>query len=76
VNGDGNLYVYPLEPQPGGGGGGRGGGAVVAGRPGSSRHRRAPSESAVHADSREVFYLEGGRINVANVDRVSRARST
>ncbi len=33
VNGDGNLYVYPLEPQPAAsGGGGRGGGAGGGGQ--------------------------------------------
>src|SRR6187402_2429649 len=32
VNGEGNLYVYPLEPQAGGGGGGRGGGAGGGGQ--------------------------------------------
>jgi hypothetical protein len=75
VNGDGNLYVYPLEPQPA---------AEAAGAAAAPAWRRqtrqlttspgGKSNRAVHADSREVFYLEGGRINVANVEsRQSRA---
>jgi len=75
ANGDGNLYVYPLEPQPAGaGGGGRGGG----GGGGQARQLTTTpggkSNAQFTADSREVFYLEGGRINVVNVDsRQSRA---
>ena len=70
VNGEGNLYVYPLEPQAGGGGGGgRGGGA---GGGGQTRQLTttpgAKSNAQFTADIREVFYLEGGRINVANVE--------
>jgi tricorn protease len=76
ANGDGNLYVYPLEPQPGGGGGGgRGGGAAGAGQ--ARQLTTTPggkSNAQFTADSRDVFYLEGGRINVVNVDsRQSRA---
>jgi tricorn protease len=76
VNGEGNLYVYPLEPQPGGGGGGgRGGGG---GGGGQTRQLTttpgAKSNAQFTADSREVFYLEGGRINIVNVDtRTARA---
>jgi Tol biopolymer transport system component/C-terminal processing protease CtpA/Prc len=75
VNGEGNLYVYPLEPQAGGGGGGRGGGAGGGGQ--TRQLTTSPggkSNPQFTADSREVFYLEGGRINVANVEsRQSRA---
>jgi len=74
ANGDGNLYVYPLDA-PVGGGGGRGGGA-----PGAGQSRQltttsgGKSNAQFTADSREVFYLEGGRVNVVNVDsRQSRA---
>jgi Tol biopolymer transport system component/C-terminal processing protease CtpA/Prc len=76
VNGDGNLSVYPLEPQPGAGagGGGRGRGG------GGSQTRQltttpgAKTNAQFTADSREVFYLEGGRINAVNVEsRQSRA---
>ena len=75
VNGEGNLYVYPLEPQPGGGGGGRGGGAGGGGQTRQlTTSPGAKSNAQFTADSREVFYLEGGRINVANVEsRQSRA---
>ena len=76
LNGDGNLHVYPLEPQPGGGGGGRGGGAGGGG--GQTRQLTTStggkSNPQFTADSREVFYLEGGRINAVGVDsRQSRA---
>jgi Tol biopolymer transport system component/C-terminal processing protease CtpA/Prc len=75
VNGEGNLYVYPLEPQAAGGGGGRGGGAGGGGQ--TRQLTTSPggkSNPQFTADSREVFYLEGGRINVANVEsRQSRA---
>ena len=77
VNGEGNLYVYPLEPQTGGGGGGggRGGGAGGGGQTRQlTTSPGAKSNAQFTADSREVFYLEGGRINVANVEsRQSRA---
>ena len=75
VNGEGNLYVYPLEPQAGGGGGGGRGGAGGGGQ--TRQLTTSPGAKAnpqFTADSREVFYLEGGRINVANVEsRQSRA---
>ena len=76
VNGESNLYVYPLEPQPaGGGGGGRGGGAGGGGQ--TRQLTTSPggkSSAQFTADSREIFYLEGGRINVVNVEsRQSRA---
>ena len=73
ANGDGNLYVYPLDAPAGGGG--RGGGAA-----GGSQSRQlttsagGKSNAQFTSDSREVFYLEGGRINVVGVDtRQSRA---
>jgi Tol biopolymer transport system component/C-terminal processing protease CtpA/Prc len=74
--GDGNLYVYPLDAPAGGGGGGRGGGA--GGGAGQSRQlttSTAPkSNPQFTSDSREVFYLESGRINVVGVEsRQSRA---
>ena len=74
ASGDGNLYVYPLDA-PVGGGGGRGGGAG-----GGSQSRQlttspgAKTNAQFTPDSREVFYLEGGRINVIAVEtRQSRA---
>jgi tricorn protease len=72
ANGDGNLYVYPLDAPAGGGG--RGGGAGG----GQSRQLTTTpggkSNAQFTSDSREVFYLEGGRINAVGVDsRQSRA---
>ena len=67
ASGDGNLYVYPLDAAPGGGGG-RGGGG------GGSQSRQLTtsagqkSNAQFTSDSREVYYLEGGRINVVGVD--------
>jgi tricorn protease len=68
ASGDGNLYVYPLDAPAGGGGGGRGGGA----RGGQSRQLTttpgAKTNAQFTADSREVYYLEGGRINAVTVE--------
>ena len=68
ANGDGNLYVYPLERarrrrwR-------RGGGAQAADSRGrSTTTPGGKSNAQFTSDSREVFYLEGGRINVVNVD--------
>jgi len=67
ASGAGNLYVYPLDT-PAGGGGGRGGG----GGAGQSRQLTTTpggkSNAQFTPDSREVFYLEGGRINVVGVE--------
>jgi C-terminal processing protease CtpA/Prc len=69
--------VYPLEAPPGGGG--RGGGGRAGGAPGSQTRQLTTtpggkSNAQFTPDSREVFYLEGGRINVVNVEsRQSRA---
>ncbi len=75
ASGDGNLYVYPLDA-PAGGGGGRGGGGAA----GSSQSRQlttsagGKSNAQFSPDTRDVFYLEGGRINAVGVDtRQSRA---
>ena len=74
ASGDGNLYVYPLEPQPGAGGGGRGGGGAGSQTRQLTTSPGGKTNAQFTADSREVFYLEGGRINVVNVDsRQSRA---
>jgi Tol biopolymer transport system component/C-terminal processing protease CtpA/Prc len=77
ASGDGNLWVYPLDPQPGGGrgGGGRGGGA--GGGAGQARQLTTSgggTNAQFSADSRDVFYLSGGRINAVGVEsRQSRA---
>jgi len=78
VGGQANLYLYPLEePTDGGGaGGGRGGRGGGGGRvarqltstPGAKNHAQ------FSADSREVYYLEGGPVQAITVDtRVTRA---
>jgi tricorn protease len=70
VNGAGNLYVYPLDAPIGGGGRGAGGG----GGGGGSQTRQltstpgAKSSAQFTPDSREVFYLEQGRINIVAVE--------
>lgn len=68
ANGDGNLYVYPLDAPAVGGRGGRGGGAGA----GQSRQLTTTpggkTNAQFTADSREVFYLEGGRINIVTVE--------
>ena len=69
VNGAGNLYVYPLDAPIGGGGRGAGGGGG-----GGSQTRQltstpgAKSSAQFTPDSREVFYLEQGRINIVAVE--------
>ena len=69
ASGEGNLYVYPLDAPAGGGRGGRGGGA-----PGGGQSRQLTTTPGAKAnpqftsDSREVFYLEGGRINAVTVE--------
>ncbi len=72
ASGDGNLYVYPLDAPAGGG---RGGGAAGGGA--SRQLTTTPggkSNAQFTSDSREVYYLEGGRINIVTVDtRQSRA---
>jgi C-terminal processing protease CtpA/Prc len=76
VNGAGNLHVFPLDAPAGGGGGGRGRG----GGGGGSQTRQLTTSTGAKSfaqftpDSREVFYLESGRINVVSVEqRQSRA---
>ena len=67
VGGQTNLYLYPLDETPGGGGRG--------GRGGESRGPRQLTSTAgqkAHAqftpDSKEVFFLEGGRVQTITVD--------
>lgn len=66
ASGDGNLYVYPLDTPAAGGG--RGGGAAAGSQ--SRQLTTTPggkSNAQFTSDSREVFFLEGGRINIADV---------
>ncbi len=72
VAGQTNLYIYSLDATPGGGRGGRGGGGggarQLTSTPGQKSH---PQFSG---DSKEVFYLEAGRVEAIPVDtRVARA---
>ena len=76
VGGQSQLYLYSLEePAAGRGGGGRGGrgggggGArALTSTPGNKQHAQ------FSADSREVYYLEGGRVQSIAVDtKVARA---
>ncbi|HYN06367.1 MAG TPA: S41 family peptidase [Vicinamibacterales bacterium] len=68
VNGAGNLHVYPLDAPTGGGG--RGGGGPAGG----SQTRQLTTSTAAKSfaqftpDSREVFFLEQGRINIVAVE--------
>ncbi len=74
VGGQTNLYLYPLDENGGRGGrGGRGGGEARGPRQLTST---AGQKSRAHftPDSKEVYYLEGGRLTSINVDnRQSRA---
>jgi tricorn protease len=70
LSGAGNLYVYSLDDTPrGGSGGGRGGGA---GGGGTARQLTSTPGAKTAAqftpDSREVYYLEQGRINVVSLE--------
>lgn len=69
VGGQTNLYLYSLEETAGRGGrGGRGGGGDARGprqltsAPGQKNHAHFTP------DSKEVYYLEGGRVQVINVE--------
>ncbi len=70
-----NLWVYPLDETPAGGGG-RGGRGGAGGERGARQLTTTPGPK-LHAqfssDSREVYYLEGGRAQAITVDtRVAR----
>jgi C-terminal processing protease CtpA/Prc/Tol biopolymer transport system component len=79
VGGQQNLYTYPLEESPaaaasGGGRGGRGGGGARGPRqitttPGVKTHPQ------FGPDSREIFYLEGGRVMALNLDNQQAPRA-
>jgi tricorn protease len=73
VGGQQNLYLYPLEETTPGGRGGRGGGDSRGPRQLTSTPG-AKTRAHFTPDSREVFYLEGGRVQSITVDtRVARA---
>ena len=69
VGGQSNLYLYPLdETAPAAGGrGGRGGGGQRGPRQLTST-AGAKSRPQFSPDSREVYYLEGGRIQAMTID--------
>lgn len=69
LNGAGNLYVYSLDETARGGGAGGPGGPGGGGAP--RQLTTTPgfkSDAQFTPDSREVFYLEQGRINVVAVE--------
>lgn len=73
AGGQAHLYLYPLEEEAGGrggrgagGGGGRGGGAGPARQLTSTPAARTHAQFS--ADSREVYFLEGGRVSAIGVD--------
>ena len=71
-----NLWVYPLDEAQGAGGGGRGGRGGGGGERGARQLTTAPGaklRAQFSPDSREVYYLEGGRVQAITVDtRVAR----
>ena len=70
VGGQTNLYLYSLEENRAGGRGGRGGGEARGPRQLTST---AGAKSRAHftPDSKEVYYLEAGRVQSINVDTKS-----
>jgi tricorn protease len=76
VGGEDNLYLYSLDATPGGRGG-RGGGRGGEGGGGARQLTSTPGQKShpqFSNDSKEVFYLEAGRIESIPVDtRVARA---
>jgi Tol biopolymer transport system component/C-terminal processing protease CtpA/Prc len=77
VAGQMNLYLYPLDTTAGAGGGGRGGRGGAGGEGRGPRQLTTTPGPKTHAqfsrDSREVFYLEGGRVQSLTLEtRASR----
>jgi Tol biopolymer transport system component len=78
VGGQSNLYLYSLEETPQGAGGsggrgGRGGGGAERGARQLTSTPGAKTRAQFSPDSREVYYLEGGRVQAITVDtRVAR----
>jgi Tol biopolymer transport system component/C-terminal processing protease CtpA/Prc len=75
VGGQQNLYVYPLDESRNGGRGGRG----AAGGRGPRQLTTAPgakSDPQFTPDSREVFYLEAGRVMSVAVETPQTPRPT
>lgn len=71
VGGQNNLYIYSLDSTPAAGRGGRGGGGGGARQLTSTAGQK--SHPQFSGDSKEVYYLEAGRIEAMPVDtRVAR----
>jgi tricorn protease len=71
--GQSNLYLYSFDEEAGGGRGGRGGGGGRGGEgvPGVRQLTTTPGAKMrprFSADSREVYYLEGGRVQSIGID--------
>jgi tricorn protease len=69
VGGQANLYLYPIEESGRGGRGGRGGGEGEARGP-RQLTSTAGQKSHAHftSDSKEVFYLEAGRVETITIE--------
>lgn len=71
IGGQTNLYVYSLEETGGGGRGGRGGRGGGGDTRGPRQLTSTPGQKTrarFTPDSREVYYLEAGRVQSINVD--------
>ena len=71
VAGQQSLYLYPLETDAEGGGGGRGGRGGAGGGRTARQLTTTPGgkqRAQFSSDSKEVYYLEAGRVNAVGVD--------
>jgi C-terminal processing protease CtpA/Prc len=73
AGGQANLYLYPLEETVGGRGGRGGGGAGGRGGGGGTARQltntpAARNHAQFSADSRDVYYLEGGHVSAIGVE--------
>ncbi len=70
VGAQSNLYLYPLDqaPSAAGGRGGRGGGGAARGPRQLTSTPGAKTHAHFSPDSREVFYLEAGRVTSLAID--------
>jgi tricorn protease len=68
VGGQSNLYLYPLDEQPQGGRGGRGGAGATRGPRQLTTTAGVKTHAHFSPDSREVFYLETGRVFSLAID--------
>ena len=72
AGGQSNLYLYPLEDEPGGRGGRGGGGGGRGGASGPARQLTNTAAMRTHAqfsaDSRDVYFLEAGKVSAIGVE--------